>query len=968
MRQGTFIMRVLVCFSVLWLVPKAASGGGPLVVATDGTPIGWASANPVPYHTDQGGLGLLSNAAAVARVGTLFQPWEDVATAVISFDRAGTTAVDVDETNFGSFLGPFGGTTTPLGQNVIVFDADGSIFDMLYGIGTRVLGFASPTFSSNGGSPIPIGNPVPPGARIVEGLAFLNGKFIDGIDDPGQGNSEISLPLFDAVFVHEFGHFAGLGHTQIHGLFGPPESDSGFRAQPVETMFPFLLNSGQATLERDDRVTLSVLYPADDFFASTGSIRGRIFRSDGSPISGVNVIARNLADDSDAVSYVSGATLIPEGEFSLHGLTPGASYRVEVQEVDVAHLGGSRVGPFSPPVVMPGPPEFYNGANESTDPSIDDPNAFVPILGAPGATNADTDILLNTQIFSVRNTSIDTGSQVTDLAVGDFDRDGVADFVTTQFGFVPGNLIRFFRGLGGGVFAEPVTITASSGPFRVVPGQFNTGVDDFLDIAVVSYSLNDVRVYFGDGAGGFGSPTTVIDAPNQVTDGVIFDLAGLDVGDLNGDAFPDLVTAVHNRDSGSGIIYGALGSSSGVFTVVATHLSAGSGVPVNSLVISQFIGSAAGDVIGIAEGSLALSLLTGDGQGGFTAALVPLDSITKGLSTPFFGKALAVSDFDRDGKMDIVLSDPSPVDGPVNFTRSFVDLLRGDGNGGFSLTERYFVPESFQSDFAVADFDGDGHIDIASTGAFPGSGNPGAKTNIAFGDGAGGIREVRTIWGLAEFPSTMAAGDLDGDHRTDLLVNDAALRVAGVGSYSVLLNQIVSSDDDGDGIPGSQDNCPSVPNPDQTDSDSDQLGDACDPKPRHDLSLKRLLTPRSVIVRASRSTVTQRIVVEVENLLGPSEPGAHSENIRVTAKPDPLNLPAGCATKIPAALQTGTLAPGRSKKFTFTAEFQCALTARPGEFPVTVRANVVHLEDPPAELESNPDNNKASRTFSMRVK
>jgi hypothetical protein len=38
----------------------------------------------------------------------------------------------------------------------------------------------------------------------------------------------------------------------------------------------------------------------------------------------------------------------------------------------------------------------------------------------------------------------------------------------------------------------------------------------------------------------------------------------------------------------------------------------------------------------------------------------------------------------------------------------------------------------------------------------------------------------------------------------------------------------VSPDDDGDGIPNSQDNCPEVSNPAQTDCDSDGIGDACD--------------------------------------------------------------------------------------------------------------------------------------------
>jgi hypothetical protein len=41
----------------------------------------------------------------------------------------------------------------------------------------------------------------------------------------------------------------------------------------------------------------------------------------------------------------------------------------------------------------------------------------------------------------------------------------------------------------------------------------------------------------------------------------------------------------------------------------------------------------------------------------------------------------------------------------------------------------------------------------------------------------------------------------------------------------------MSIDADSDGVCGDVDNCPTVPNPDQTDSDGDELGDACECSP-----------------------------------------------------------------------------------------------------------------------------------------
>jgi Ca2+-binding RTX toxin-like protein len=46
-----------------------------------------------------------------------------------------------------------------------------------------------------------------------------------------------------------------------------------------------------------------------------------------------------------------------------------------------------------------------------------------------------------------------------------------------------------------------------------------------------------------------------------------------------------------------------------------------------------------------------------------------------------------------------------------------------------------------------------------------------------------------------------------------------------------ILNDDANPDDDGDGVPDSQDNCPTIPNPDQTDSDENGIGDACDVAP-----------------------------------------------------------------------------------------------------------------------------------------
>ena len=49
------------------------------------------------------------------------------------------------------------------------------------------------------------------------------------------------------------------------------------------------------------------------------------------------------------------------------------------------------------------------------------------------------------------------------------------------------------------------------------------------------------------------------------------------------------------------------------------------------------------------------------------------------------------------------------------------------------------------------------------------------------------------------------------------------------GARSIAIT--LGGDSDGDGVPDGEDNCPEIPNPDQTDSDGDGIGDACDDPP-----------------------------------------------------------------------------------------------------------------------------------------
>lgn len=406
-------VRLVIALVVSCCLPAVA--GGPLYVGgpkdAPGVPYRWNNSVPVPYRTDLGGLGTLTKEQADQFTADCFTVWQTTPTANIRFEKAGDLSQDVNASNF---LALANNPDSEINKNnAVIYDADGSLINALFGSGASnaILGFTAIEDGTSDGTH----------NTYTLAIAVLNGKFIDGTSD------QISLDKFKETFIHEFGHFAGLDHSQINVEVLSTAYRDADRLAGLPIMFPYMLNtSARPRLAPDDVAAISQLYPAADFASSTGTIHGRVMFSDGiTPVQGVNVIAR-LQDDAGtpqneslriAVSSYSGFLFTGSagnplagytgssfgsrdpsliGYYEIPGLPPG-NYTIEVEAIDSEFVGDSGIGPIGDlgfQFRMPGTctKEFLSQPESATDACTD--KALLTIT--PGAViGSGTDIILN---------------------------------------------------------------------------------------------------------------------------------------------------------------------------------------------------------------------------------------------------------------------------------------------------------------------------------------------------------------------------------------------------------------------------------------------------------------------------------------------------------------------------------------------------------------------------------------------
>lgn len=354
------------------------------------------------------------------------------------------------------------------------------------------------------------------------------------------------------------------------------------------------------------------------------------------------------------------------------------------------------------------------------------------------------------------------GPMVQKILVADMNGDGNPDIILTcggttndkpdpKKGFVA---VLVGDGRGGYKLAQPIIPIGMDG-LKAAVGHLNG--DKRPDIVVIAHDSYAVTILLQDERGQFNAERKRTVEAHKGDHPHTHDVA---VADVNGDSKLDILTT--NEDDGAVSVL--IGDGTGQFAPAKGSPFAAGQHPYEGLSVGDVNGDSKLDLVVPNILGKAVSVLLGNGSGGFATA--PGSPFAVGDRPGF----VTLGDLTGDSKLEIVVThDDDPI----------VHILRGDGLGGFRPAAG--SPLKLRENVwgaVVADLNADGKNDLAL----------GAKKGhvlLLLGDGKGRFDKdpiVVSVGGKA--PGNIAVADLNRDGKLDLVTSNYES-----GDVSVLLQK-----------------------------------------------------------------------------------------------------------------------------------------------------------------------------------
>jgi hypothetical protein len=384
-------------------------------------------------------------------------------------------------------------------------------------------------------------------------------------------------------------------------------------------------------------------------------------------------------------------------------------------------------------------------------------------LATANRDSNDVSVLLGDGMGSfaaATNFGIGGGTGPLSVVVADFDKDGKSDLATSN-GTTDNVSVLLGDGMGSFGAAAIFDLNGGMTPRSMVAGDFNR--DGQLDLATANQDSDNVSVLLN-----LTAPTPGNYGPVQRFNPNGGSAFALTTGDINADGNPDIITV----NDGSNNISVLMGDGMGSFAI-GTTFGIGGGTGPRSVVIGDFNKDGKADVATANNGTANISVLLGNGSGGFaTTSLFGLN----GSTGPF---ALVTGDFNKDGNPDLATS---------NGTND-VAVLLGDGTGNFASATLFGLNGgAAPNSLVVGDLNRDGNPDLITA-------NGSNDVAVLLGDGSGsfGTATLVSLNGGTS-PLLVVVADFNKDGKPDLATaNNASDNVSvlignGMGSFDVASN------------------------------------------------------------------------------------------------------------------------------------------------------------------------------------
>ncbi|MGA2418670.1 MAG: FG-GAP-like repeat-containing protein [Candidatus Acidiferrum sp.] len=323
---------------------------------------------------------------------------------------------------------------------------------------------------------------------------------------------------------------------------------------------------------------------------------------------------------------------------------------------------------------------------------------------------------------------------------------------------------------------EPITSPLAAGDFTD---------DGYQDIAGAIGSV--IYVLPGNGDGTFQSPHGT-QGPSGST------ITSVNVVDVNGDGRLDLIVT-GSKSSTVSFVATMVGNGDGTFQLPIETDFSGVHFPSRPIVADLN-----GDgVLDLAYTSASgVQTILGNGDGTFrTGPSTAISQIGLGV--------VAVGDFNNDGIVDLVLT----VYDPFTTGLEYVGVMLGNGDGTFgALSQVSGTATAFTSGLtaAVGDFNNDGNLDIATGIQTSGSSIQGYLL-ISLGGGNGTFQAAYSVPNVNSITTPLLVADFNGDGNLDLLTGGYSYMGQGNGSFVIaqasagLIDDVVVADFNNDGRP-----------------------------------------------------------------------------------------------------------------------------------------------------------------------